>query len=117
MKYAKILIIIPVISIIFSTPVQAKSAREKWWERYNYMQEYTMEIYNDEDLYSNYTPHEEIASENKTTKKTKKNTSKTTTRSEAKGWVYGVDELHVTGLPEDERGYTKAGDYGVIEKK
>ena len=34
---------------------------------------------------------------------------------EAKGYVYGVDELHVVGLPTDERGYTKAGDYGEIK--
>ena len=32
-----------------------------------------------------------------------------------KGYVYSTDELHVVGLPEDERGYTKAGDYGKIE--
>lgn len=36
--------------------------------------------------------------------------------SEAKGYVYGVDELHIVGLPTDERGYTKAGDYGTIYK-
>ena len=25
--------------------------------------------------------------------------------------VYGVDELHITGLPTDEKGYTIAGQY------
>ena len=34
---------------------------------------------------------------------------------ENRGYVYGVDELHLVGLPTDERGYTKAGDYGKID--
>lgn len=38
--------------------------------------------------------------------------------SQNKGYVYGTDELHITGLPTDsETGYTKAGDYGIIEKR
>ena len=32
-----------------------------------------------------------------------------------RGRVYGVDELHLVGLPTDERGYTIAGDYGEIK--
>lgn len=51
-------------------------------------------------------------------KKEKKSTDKTyTIKSDEvnKGYVYSTDELHVVGLPEDERGYTKAGDYGKIE--
>ena len=47
--------------------------------------------------------------------KNKKRNEKNT-QQENKGLVYGVDELHVTGLPTDERGYTKAGDYGKIEE-
>ena len=40
------------------------------------------------------------------------------TSSQNKGYVYGTDELHITGLPTDsETGYTKAGDYGIIEKR
>lgn len=115
------LIMIPILSLLFSTTVHAeKSAREKWYERYNQMQEYTMEIYNDDDLYSNYTPPEEIKTKkeveekNKTSKK--KTSTKSNTNTDAKGWVYSVDEIHITGTPTDERGYTKAGDYGVIEK-
>lgn len=37
------------------------------------------------------------------------------TQSEAKGYVYSVDEIHIQGLPTNEDGYTKAGDYGKIE--
>ena len=51
-------------------------------------------------------------------KKEKKTTDKTYTikgDEVNKGYVYSTDELHVVGLPEDERGYTKAGDYGKIE--
>lgn len=51
-------------------------------------------------------------------KKEKKSTDKTYTikgDEVNKGYVYTTDELHVVGLPEDERGYTKAGDYGKIE--
>ena len=49
--------------------------------------------------------------------KTNKSNSKTTTSSTsstAKGWVFSTDELHIIGLPENEQGYTAAGDYGVI---
>lgn len=51
-------------------------------------------------------------------KKTTKNSStgNTAGTTSGKGWIYSTDELHVVGLPEDERGYTKAGDYGVIPK-
>ena len=41
--------------------------------------------------------------ENKTIK-SNNSSSKTTL-------IYGTDELHVVGLPTDERGYTKAGTY------
>ena len=58
---------------------------------------------------------------NKSTAKRKSNEqsnkqSNKQSNSEAKGWVYGADELHVTGLPTDERGYTQAGNYGDIPK-
>lgn len=57
------------------------------------------------------------AKKNKTTKKTISGNSSLSSyyTGEAKGYVYGVDELHVVGLPTDERGYTKAGDYGEIK--
>ena len=52
---------------------------------------------------------------NKVTKKSNQTTTGSASASnEARGWVYSTDELHITGLPEDERGYTAAGDYGVI---
>lgn len=47
--------------------------------------------------------------------KVKNKDKKQTTYTENRGYVYGVDELHITGLPTDERGYTKAGDYGKID--
>ena len=54
-------------------------------------------------------------------KTNKKSASNNTSSSSSysgnpRGYVYGVDEIHITGLPTDERGYTKAGDYGKIEK-
>lgn len=53
----------------------------------------------------------------KTEKETKKknNSSNSTYSNQNRGWVYSTDELHLVGLPEDERGYTRAGDYGAIE--
>lgn len=56
---------------------------------------------------------------NKDNNKSKKSQSTTSSYSyysydDPKGLVYGVDELHVAGLPTDERGYTKAGNYGEI---
>lgn len=51
------------------------------------------------------------------TKTKKKENKENKTTYEAKGWVYSTDELHIVGLPEDsETGYTKAGNYGQIEK-
>ena len=50
----------------------------------------------------------------KDTKETPQKTT-TTTESTNRGWVYGVDELHITGLPTGEDGYTLQGDYGIIE--
>ena len=50
----------------------------------------------------------------KPSKKTEKTEKKESTQ-ENRGYVYGVDELHLVGLPTDERGYTKAGDYGRID--
>lgn len=54
---------------------------------------------------------------NKKSKVKEKSTTTSSTRGDElnKGYVYSTDELHVVGLPEDERGYTKAGDYGKIE--
>ena len=58
----------------------------------------------------------------KSTKKSSKNSTSSNNSSTSssngtnKGWVYSTDELHIIGLPEDsETGYTKAGDYGVID--
>lgn len=48
----------------------------------------------------------------KETKKVKESKKETKTVSNNKTTlVYGVDELHITGLPTDEKGYTKAGQY------
>ena len=52
--------------------------------------------------------------ETNTEQKTNNNKSKSDEIN--KGYVYSVDELHIQGLPTDERGYTKAGDYGKIDK-
>jgi hypothetical protein len=54
---------------------------------------------------------------NKKTKETNTsvNNNYGSSTSNPRGYVYGTDELHITGLPTDERGYTKAGDYGRIE--
>lgn len=34
-----------------------------------------------------------------------------------KGYVYGTDELHVTGTPSNSKGYTSAGYYGYLPQK
>lgn len=46
----------------------------------------------------------------KTNKKKKEDINKNNNSSKTT-LVYGVDELHVIGLPTDERGYTQAGKY------
>ena len=48
---------------------------------------------------------------------TKTNSNTNSSSYTGKGWVYSSDELHIIGLPEDEQGYTRSGDYGVIPAK
>ena len=99
----------------------AEEARRKWWERYNQTEEAVKEIIEDENCYNNYSGTIKTSKSAKTTKKssgTSSTTASTYSYSDIpRGYVYGVDELHVTGLPVDERGYTRAGDYGKIEAK
>lgn len=63
--------------------------------------------------WGNKTKKAQIKSNKKSSSSVSNNTSSYS--GNPRGYVYGVDELHVTGLPIDERGYTKAGDYGEIK--
>ena len=121
MKSIKIGMIIGAILAVILSPitVHAESAQERWLRK---QRESNEEFMKECEKDGNLTETAEKAlSWNKTKKKTSnktetKNNSNTSTTDIPRGYVYGVDELHVTGLPTDEKGYTKAGDYGKIEK-
>lgn len=125
MKKILSLIIILISVTITTIPVKANSYAEEWLKKKQAQQEKYM---NELEADGNLT-QEAIDSISKGTSKRKPNKksstttdSSTTTNSNAsnygssgKGWVYATDELHVTGLPTDERGYTQAGWYGDID--
>ena len=116
-------IIIGVIIAIALSPVtvHAETPQERW---IRIQKESNEEFMKGVEADGNLTAEaEEALSWNK--KKTKTNKSKTETKTNSntntytenpRGWVYGTDELHITGLPTDERGYTRAGNYGEIKK-
>ena len=106
----KYLGIITVIIMMLAMSVKVKASYEEEWlakkkaEQEKYMEELEKDGNLTEEAYRSITKKDA-----KNKKRNEKNT-----QQENKGLVYGVDELHVTGLPTDERGYTQAGNYGEI---
>lgn len=106
--------------VISPLTVHAESKQERWLR---IQQESNEEFMKGVEKDGNLTEEAEKAlswgnSKGKANKKTNKTKSgKNTGTTNAKGWVYSVDELHVTGLPVDDEGYTRPGDYGAIEVK
>lgn len=103
--------IITIIIIMIAMSVKVKASYEEEWlakkkaEQEKYMEELEKDGNLTEEAYKSITKKDV-----KDKKRNKKNT-----QQENKGLVYGVDELHITGLPTDERGYTQAGNYGEID--
>lgn len=125
MKKILSLIIILISVSITTIPVKANSYAEEWLKKKQAQQEkYMNELEADGNLtqeaidsISKGTSSRKANTKSKTT--TNKSTNKKSTTSNngnsGKGWVYSTDELHVTGLPTDENGYTQAGWYGDID--
>lgn len=117
------IIIGTIIAIVISPlTVHAESKQERW---IRIQQESNEEFMKGVEKDGNLTEEAEKAlswgnskgkANKKTTKKNKTKSGSNTGSSSARGWVYSVDELHITGLPTGEDGYTKPGDYGTIEK-
>lgn len=107
----KYLGVITIIIMIFAMSVEVKASYEEEWlakkkaQQEKYMKELEADGNLTEEAYKSITKKDI-----KNKKRKEKNT-----QQENKGLVYGVDELHITGLPTDERGYTQAGNYGEIE--
>ncbi len=114
-KVKVILIYIIFLILLNHIEVHATSYADEWLAKKQQQQEEYMKSLEKE---GNLTEEVKNSITKKNTKtKSKTNTSnKSTYTGQNRGYVYGVDELHVVGLPTDERGYTKAGDYGRIEK-
>lgn len=119
-------IILGVILLIILAPitVHAETRQEAWIRK---QQESNREFMEGVEKDGNLTQEaidalawgDKTKKPNKKSKKTEVNIKINkyygTTTDNPKGYVYGTDELHITGLPTDETGYTKAGDYGKIE--
>ena len=103
--------IITIIIMMITMSVKVRASYEEEWlakkkaEQEKYMKELEADGNLTEEAYKSITKKDA-----KNKKRNEKNT-----QQENKGLVYGVDELHVTGLPTDERGYTQAGNYGEID--
>lgn len=121
-KLLSLIVILMTVSIT-TIPVHAESYAEAWLRK----QQEADEKYMDELEADGNLTQEAIDSlgkgkskrkpnkkSNTTTTQTTPNTT-TSTYDNPRGWIYGVDELHVTGLPTGEDGYTLQGDYGKIE--
>ena len=114
-----------IISVTITTiPVHAETYAEAWVRK----QREANEKYMDELEADGNLTQEAIdslgcgQSKRKPNKKTKETTTTQTTTNNStstydnpRGWVFTSDELHIVGLPEDENGYTKSGDYGRID--
>ena len=130
MKKLLTLIIILISVTINTVPAKASSYAEEWLKKKQAQQEkYMDELEADGNLTQEAI--DSISKGTSTRKPSKQTTTSATEESKpitrkssskssnntgvGRGWVYGTDELHVVGLPTDERGYTKAGWYGDID--
>lgn len=119
----KILLVIAVLMLF--TPMTAYAKEESAMDLYNRDRDAFYKKYmcldkeaEEQGLYSDANNGEFTKKKNKSNKSDSKTSYSYSGYSgyvgEAKGWVYGVDELHVVGLPVGEDGYTLQGDYGII---
>ena len=87
-----------------------KAQDEKWMDELEADGNLTQEAIDSTKSKTNRKPNK------KTTQTETSQTQSSSSQTQGRGWIYGVDELHVVGLPEDaETGYTKSGFYGSIE--
>lgn len=119
-----VLSIIALIIVATITPITsyAETYEEAWLRKKQEEYNRTMEkLEEDGNLTDSAREALTIGSPKGSSKNKNKNKNSSSSSStsqygyEPKGWVYSSDELHVVGLPEDESGYTKAGDYGAID--
>lgn len=106
MKRKIILIYALILVLTNNIKVEASSYADEWLAKKQAQQnEYMKELEKDGNLTEEI---EESITKKKTntTKKNENNNSKSNSTI-----VYGTDELHIVGLPTDERGYTKTGKY------
>lgn len=109
MKRKFLMIYAIILVLINSVQVNASSYADEWLAKKQAQQEkYLAELEKDgnltqEAIDATKTSKKKVSTNKKETKKSKNNDDYTL--------IYGTDELHVVGLPTDERGYTKAGKY------
>lgn len=107
------LLVIYVIILILMNNVQVKAsdyASEWLAKKQKQQEEYIAQLEKEGNLTEEAIEATKLNVNKKANKKTKEE-NKNKNKNSDYTLVYGVDELHVTGLPTDERGYTKAGKY------
>ena len=118
----KILSLIIILISVTITPItaHASSYADEWLAKQKAQDEKWMD---ELEADGNLTQEAIDSTKSKTNRKPNKKTTQTETsqtqsnssQTQGRGWVYGADELHIVGLPENEQGYTQAGWYGDID--
>lgn len=103
------------IVLINHIDVHASSYEDEWLaKKQAQQQEYMKSLEQDGNLTEE--AYKSITKKDSKKKDKKNNKNNNITYSENRGYVYGVDELHIVGLPTNPTtGYTLQGDYGKIE--
>lgn len=119
-KFLSLIVILITVSIT-TIPVHAESFAEKCQRMQReadeqFLKELEAEGNLTQEALDSYKGKSKLKANKKTTKEKTTEQAKSGDSAIGKGLVYGVDELHVTGLPTDERGYTQAGNYGNINE-
>lgn len=103
------------IVLINHVDVHASSYADEWLaKKQAQQQEYMKSLEQNGNLTDE--AYKSITKKDAKKKDKKNNKNNNVTYGENRGYIYGVDELHVTGLPTNPNtGYTLQGDYGIIE--
>lgn len=111
MKRKLLVIYVIILILINNVQVKASDYANEWLaKKQKQQEEYLEQLEKEGNLSEEAIEATKLNVKKKANKKTKEENNNKNKKSDYT-LVYGVDELHVTGLPTDERGYTRAGKY------
>lgn len=111
MKRKIILIYALILLLANNVEVKASDYASDWLAKKQAEQEkYLSELEKDGNLTQEAIDATKLKTNKKSNNKEKENKNKEKSKTII---VYGTDELHIVGLPENEKGYTKAGKYEI----